>query len=230
MARVADLKMAIEKAYLSPVEGREKGEAPDGGRGEESRHRRHLPRLAFREGSAEETVRGNTAKRRSGLRVREHGRLPGRHRRAERPRPLQQRPLRRVGKAQEGDGGAGREDPAHLPGPEDPGSGAVPLRPEVQEGPQTEDGERHHQGDREAAGRGAKKALALRHPKAIQKNHIDHVLMLIGQAVRFEEVASNEAADAFDEFEAKLAEAERERKLEEGEGEMDCRGQTALEF
>jgi hypothetical protein len=66
-----------------------------------------------------------------------------------------------------------------------------------------------------------KKALALRHPKAIQKNHIDHVLMLIGQAVRFEEVASNEAADAFDEFEAKLAEAERERKLEEGEGEMD---------
>ena len=45
--------------------------------------------------------------------------------------------------------------------------------------------------------------------------------MLIGQAVRFEEVASNEAADVFDEFEAKLAEAERERKLEEGEDEMD---------
>jgi hypothetical protein len=66
-----------------------------------------------------------------------------------------------------------------------------------------------------------KRALALRHPKAVQKNHIDHVLMLIGQAVRFEEVASNEAADAFDEFEAKLAEAERERKLEDGEGEMD---------
>jgi hypothetical protein len=134
MARVADLKMAIEKAYLSPVEGakRVRRLMEEGARkaatGDICRDS-HSERVLLRKLYEEIPLKGDL-----GYESENMDRLPWGHRRAERPRPLQQRPLRRVGKAQEGDGGAGREDPADLPGPEDPKSRAVPLRPEVQEG------------------------------------------------------------------------------------------------
>ena len=221
MARVADLKMAIEKAYLSPVEGAkrvrrlmEEGarKAVTGDICRDSHSERVLLRKLYEEipqkgdlGYESENMDGcrGDVDALNGLVLSNSG-LSGEWERLQKEMEERDAKTRLICQAQK------------IPDPE-PYLYAPKFKKDL----------RRRMGNAiikeivRRRGEERKKALALRHPKAVQKNHIDHVLMLIGQAVRFEEVASNEAADAFDEFEAKLAEAERERKLEEGEGEMD---------
>jgi hypothetical protein len=89
------------------------------------------------------------------------------------------------------------------------------YRPDVRERHQAEDGERPHQRDRRQARRSSRKAMGLHHPKARQRLRMLTALDMVLGAVAMSERVSQEAWDAFDEYEAKMRQFEREKEKEE---------------